>query len=120
MDPNEKQDNVLTEATDKKYLDIQEISTDNDPNLDDEAAAARLLWKLDLRVLPMLMVLWFLSFVDRINIANAKVQGMEKSLHMKGNDYNVALTVSVIVYLNKFVANVLGILSDFHSFGGTI
>lgn len=66
-------------------------------NLDDPTAKRKLLMKLDLRVLPIFAVLWFLTFIDRVNIANAKVQGMEKTLGMKGNDFNVALVVSLQV-----------------------
>lgn len=53
----------------------------------------KLLLKLDLRVMPILFLLFLISFVDRFNIANARIQGLEKSLHMNpnGNGYNVAL-----------------------------
>ena len=52
-----------------------------------------MLLKLDLRVMPILFLLFLISFVDRSNIANARIQGLEQSLHMnpKGNGYNVAL-----------------------------
>ncbi|UNI24979.1 hypothetical protein JDV02_010692 [Purpureocillium takamizusanense] len=59
----------------------------------------RLLRKLDLRVIPPLFVLFLLSFLDRSNIGNAKIQGMEKSLNMKGQDYAIALFVFFITYI---------------------
>jgi len=34
-----------------------------------------------------------LSFLDRTNIGNARLAGLEEDLHMKGLDYNVALAV---------------------------
>jgi hypothetical protein len=70
------------------------IENSNDENIDSPEAVRKLLWKLDTRVLPIFLLLWFLTFIDRVNIANAKVQGLEKGLGMKGNQYNVALTVS--------------------------
>ena len=57
----------------------------------DPAAEKRLLWKVDLHLIPILFLLYMCSFVDRINIGNAKIQGLEKDLNMKGEDYNIAL-----------------------------
>ncbi len=65
----------------------------------DRAAEKRLLLKLDLHVLPMISLLYMLAFVDRINIGNARIQGLEKDLHMKGQDYNIALFVFFIPYI---------------------
>ena len=67
-----------------------------------EAALERkLLLKLDLRVLPILWLLFLISFVDRANIGNARIEGLEKSLHMnpKGHDYNIALFSFTIPYV---------------------
>jgi hypothetical protein len=36
----------------------------------------KLLWKLDLRLIPWLSLLYLLSFLDRTNIGNAKIQGV--------------------------------------------
>jgi hypothetical protein len=36
----------------------------------------RLLWKLDLRLVPWLSLVYLLSFLDRANIGNAKLQGV--------------------------------------------
>lgn len=52
-----------------------------------------LLRKLDLHVVAPLMLLFFLAFLDRVNIGNAKIQGMTKELKMVGHDYNVALLI---------------------------
>ena len=65
----------------------------------DRAAEKRLLRKLDLHVLPMISFLYMLAFVDRINIGNARIQGLEKDLHMSGQDYNIALFVFFVPYI---------------------
>jgi hypothetical protein len=36
----------------------------------------KLVWKLDLRLIPWLSLLYLLSFLDRTNIGNAKIQGV--------------------------------------------
>lgn len=61
----------------------------------------KLLWKVDARVLPILFCLFLISFVDRSNLANARIEGLEKSLHMnpKGHGYNIALFSFTIPYI---------------------
>lgn len=38
------------------------------------------------------------SFIDRTNLGNAKIAGMEEDLKLHGHRYNVALTVFFITY----------------------
>ena len=59
----------------------------------DPAIERRVLRKCDLRVISSTTVLFLLSFLDRINIGNARIQGLEKDLHMRGHDFNVALLI---------------------------
>lgn len=44
---------------------------------DKVAFEKRLLWKLDFRLVPWLSLLYLLSFLDRTNIGNAKLQGVK-------------------------------------------
>lgn len=61
---------------------------------DDEAAdfshvdAKKVLRKMDLHLIPMLSVLYLLSFLDRGNIGNAKIEGLAEDLHLTGAQYN--------------------------------
>ncbi|KAF5648034.1 tartrate transporter [Fusarium sp. NRRL 52700] len=66
---------------------------------EESEATKKLLRKCDLRLIPPLMVIFFLSFMDRTNIGNAKIQGMTEDLKMTGNDYNMALFVFFIPYI---------------------
>jgi hypothetical protein len=65
----------------------------------DKAAERRLLWRLDLTVMPLLWLLYLVCFVDRSNIGNAKIQGMDKELKLVGQKYNVAVFVFNIGYV---------------------
>jgi hypothetical protein len=65
----------------------------------DKAAEGRILRKLDFKVLPVLWVLYLVCFVDRSNIGNAKIQGMDQELNLKGQKYNIAVFVFNIGYL---------------------
>ncbi|OCL14418.1 putative MFS transporter [Glonium stellatum] len=65
----------------------------------DPVAEAKLRWKIDLYVVPTVSLLYLFCFIDRANIGNAKLAGLEKDLHMKGYDYNKLLSVFYISYI---------------------
>jgi MFS family permease len=50
---------------------------------------------------PVLFLLFLLAFLDRTNIGNARIQGLEKDLGMdpKSNKYNIALLVFFVPYI---------------------
>lgn len=58
----------------------------------------KLIWKLDVHLLPPLFLLWFVSLIDRLNIGSAKIFGIEKDLNMdpRGTDFNVALITTMV------------------------
>lgn len=60
----------------------------------DPVAEKKLLRKLDLIIFPTFFIIYMMSFLDRINIGNARIQGMTEELHLTGNRFNVALLVS--------------------------
>ncbi|TID19546.1 putative high-affinity nicotinic acid transporter protein [Venturia nashicola] len=64
----------------------------------DEKATKRLVRKIDLVLLPVLSILYLLSFLDRSNIGNARLAGLEKDLHLKGLMYNAAVAVFFPTY----------------------
>ncbi|KAL4758354.1 major facilitator superfamily domain-containing protein [Aspergillus foveolatus] len=60
----------------------------------------RLMMKIDLRLLPMLCVMYMITFLDRVNIGNAAVLGMRDDLDMvEGTKYNAALMIFFIPYI---------------------
>jgi len=77
------------------------VDESNLPRYDDKEIT-RLLRKVDWRLLPILTFLYLVSFVDRGNMGNAKVAGMNKSLHLTSGQFNLALTVRK-VYINHLV-----------------
>ena len=65
----------------------------------DSVAQKKLVRKCDWHVLPTISLLYLFAFIDRINIGNARIQGLEDDLHMTGNNYNVALLVFFVPYI---------------------
>ncbi|KAF6799421.1 major facilitator superfamily transporter [Colletotrichum sojae] len=58
-----------------------------------------LLFKIDTRVLPLLALLFLCSFLDRTNVGNAKIIGMEKDLGISNIQYNQGLAVFYATYI---------------------
>lgn len=48
----------------------------------------KVLTKLDLHLIPVVSLLFLLSFLDRGNIGNARIEGLTESLKMTGPQYN--------------------------------
>ncbi|KAI5459078.1 major facilitator superfamily domain-containing protein [Mariannaea sp. PMI_226] len=64
-----------------------------------EANEKRLLRKIDAKLLPAVGILYLLSFLDRSNVGNARIEGMVDDLHMSGNQYLTGLTLYFIGYV---------------------
>lgn len=58
-----------------------------------------LLRKLDMRLLPPLTILYLLSFLDRSNVGNARLEGLTTDINMTGNQYLTGLTLYFIGYV---------------------
>jgi len=61
--------------------------------------AKKILWKLDCHILPPLALLWLCNFIDRSNVGNARIAGLETDTHLHGNQFNIVLTVFYVTYL---------------------
>lgn len=63
------------------------------------AREARLLRRVDARLLPFLVVMYLLNFLDRSNLAQARQGALERDLGMRGTDFNLATGVFFVGYL---------------------
>ncbi|KAJ5280927.1 MFS transporter [Penicillium angulare] len=55
--------------------------------------------KIDFHLLPVLAFLYLCSHVDRNNMGNAKIEGMNDDLGLVGNQYNIASTLFFVPYI---------------------
>ncbi|KAL8279673.1 hypothetical protein RQP46_007986 [Phenoliferia psychrophenolica] len=68
--------------------------------VEEEAALRKsLLWKLDSRILPVLAFLFLFSFLDRTNIGNARILGLQKDLDLDSAKYENCLAIYYVFYL---------------------
>ncbi|KAF2798229.1 high-affinity nicotinic acid transporter-like protein [Melanomma pulvis-pyrius CBS 109.77] len=65
----------------------------------DVVAEAKLVRKLDLFLIPVVMLLYLLSFLDRVNIGNARLYKLETDLGLKGNQFQVAVSILFVTYI---------------------
>jgi hypothetical protein len=57
----------------------------------------KVLRKVDTRLLPLLILMYLLNFLDRSNLAQARLGGLEKDLGMVGSDFNLATSILFVV-----------------------
>lgn len=65
----------------------------------DAAAEKRLIRKLDMWIVPPVMLLYLLSFLDRVNIGNARLYGLEDDLNLSGDQYQIAVSILFVTYI---------------------
>jgi sugar phosphate permease len=63
------------------------------------ATERKLLRKIDFMLIPMLGLIYLLNFLDRSNLAQARLGGLEDDLNMKGTDFNLATSIFFVGYL---------------------
>ncbi|KAI0390244.1 MFS general substrate transporter [Xylariaceae sp. FL0594] len=55
--------------------------------------------RVDWHILPFVIVMYLLAFLDRVNIANARSFDLAKELDLEKTEYNTALTIFFIPYV---------------------
>ncbi|KAF3031507.1 hypothetical protein E8E12_001738 [Didymella heteroderae] len=64
-----------------------------------DPAEIALVRKLDMRIMPALFCLYFLNKLDQNAIANARLNGLEKDLGLRGTQYNTCISILYVGYL---------------------
>jgi hypothetical protein len=82
----------------------------------------QVLWKMDIRlvcsvrfmmksdnnrILPILALLFLCSFIDRTNVGNAKILGLQADTHMTDHQYAIGLCAFYATYIARFVHSFL-------------
>ncbi len=81
-------------------LELEKFDTAGELIQIDPALDARITRKFDTRVMPWLFGLWLLAFIDRSNIGNARINGLQTDLKLgTGPMFNIALTIFYVPYI---------------------
>ncbi|KAF2175574.1 MFS general substrate transporter [Zopfia rhizophila CBS 207.26] len=65
----------------------------------DVIAERKLVRKLDTFLVPVVMLLYLLSFLDRVNIGNARLYRLEADLNLNSNQFQVAVSILFVTYI---------------------
>ncbi|OAA56373.1 Major facilitator superfamily domain, general substrate transporter [Cordyceps fumosorosea ARSEF 2679] len=87
------------EKTDRIICSSAAPVAEDDDGIPDPGAERRLLLKCDLRLIPILGTLYLVSFLDRSNIANARLFGLEKDLAMPSTGFNNCLWIFYVPFI---------------------
>ncbi|KAI8996648.1 MFS general substrate transporter [Trametes punicea] len=66
-----------------------------------EEEEKRIWRKIDMRLLPILTIMYLFASLDRSNIGNAKLQGLLTELQLTGDKYNVALCIFAYLFMDR-------------------
>ncbi|CAF4198632.1 unnamed protein product, partial [Adineta steineri] len=81
----------IIDDTSNGSIFVEEIVDDPDDK--------KLLRKLDLYLIPGMTLLYLLNYLDRVNIGQAKLNGITTSLHLTSVQYNTCLSVVYVTYV---------------------
>ncbi|ETS74505.1 hypothetical protein PFICI_14371 [Pestalotiopsis fici W106-1] len=63
------------------------------------AREKKLIRKIDLRLLPILILMYIMNYIDRNALPQAKVQGLVADIGLVGVEYNIVLSLTFIGYI---------------------
>ncbi|KAL0961157.1 hypothetical protein HGRIS_006129 [Hohenbuehelia grisea] len=90
----------MSGAVTKRDSDSQLSSRDDATTADfDTPEDRKLVRKIDLRLIPILTLLYLLSFLDRTNIGNARIIGLAADLNLSPPGYNTSLALYFVAYV---------------------
>jgi sugar phosphate permease len=92
------ENNVQLDMIKPKLVD-SEVSVTFVDLKDDDPGDKKLRRKLDWHLMPTILLLYLLSFLDRVNIGQAKLNGLAASLNLSSTQYNACLSVFFATYI---------------------
>ncbi|EXJ58418.1 hypothetical protein A1O7_05843 [Cladophialophora yegresii CBS 114405] len=63
------------------------------------AIEKKLVRKIDLRIMPLVVLVYLMNYIDRNNYAAARLQGLEEDLNLRGDQYQTGLSILFVSYI---------------------
>ncbi|KAK4891532.1 hypothetical protein LTR27_009863 [Elasticomyces elasticus] len=67
-----------------------------------DAIEKRLVRKLDTRIMPVIVLIYILNYLDRNSIAQARLYGLQKDTNTTGAKWNTAIAILSVGYVGMF------------------
>lgn len=97
---------VEVTSLDRKGSNIEKVSTSdkdlyaiNETVAFDPALERRICWKFDIRILPLIAIMYLFNALDKGNISNAKTDGLDKDLDIEGQQWNNMLSIFYVPFV---------------------
>lgn len=92
--------NMSSDSDQEKHpqTPVPEVEDIGTTTVVDKKTERKLMRKLDVRIIPMIMWMYLMNFMDRVAIGNARLYGLEEDLNLRGDQYQVAVSVLFITY----------------------
>ncbi|KAL4778153.1 major facilitator superfamily domain-containing protein [Aspergillus varians] len=98
-----------------KSEDITESYEPAASSIDEKTETRLIVRKFDTHLLTLFTVINLFSFIDRVNIGNARLLGLEEDLDLSGLRFNIALTCLLVSYcVVELPSNILCKLTGGH------
>ncbi|KAH8704007.1 putative MFS transporter [Talaromyces proteolyticus] len=66
---------------------------------DERATEVKLRKRIDTLILPLVIIVYLMNYIDRNNYAAAKLQGLTDDLHLNGSQYQTGLSILFVAYI---------------------
>jgi fucose permease len=103
---SKRNNNTMESKTDTKDVDTSipsDVATGTSVSNWTVMHEKALVLKIDLRIFPVLILLFILNFIDRNNFANARLKGLEKDLHLSDVQYQTCISILLVGYVSMQV-----------------
>ncbi|KAJ5198174.1 uncharacterized protein N7498_007291 [Penicillium cinerascens] len=99
---------MAQEKIESEFLEYASGSVNPESLEIDHESERKLIRKLDWHIAPMVFLGYLVCFLDRVNIGNARLYGLESDLHLHGTQYQTILSVLFATYiLSEIPSNLL-------------
>ncbi|KAI5267412.1 permease of the major facilitator superfamily [Aureobasidium subglaciale] len=96
-----RHDDLLEEKSYSKHQEFVE-GVPNDANVltpEELEVEKKLRKKIDLLIMPLVVLVYLMNYIDRNNYAAARLQGLERDLGLIGNQYQIGLSLFFVSYI---------------------
>ncbi|ESX01477.1 D-galactonate transporter [Ogataea parapolymorpha DL-1] len=98
MDPK-LHDTVDVVSLEQRVTDDKEHGAGEPVRVLDHKLERRICWKFDIRILPLITVMYLFNALDKGNISNAKTDKLDVDLGIKGQQWNNMLSIFYIPFV---------------------